>query len=263
MNMSGELDPLYGVARQVLFDGLEALDVHREAIVLVGAQAVYLHTGDIDLAVAPFTIDADVALNPRIIEPLPLLEELMISSGFRHGSQPGIWLKTREVGDRSIDVTLDLLVPDSLGGEGRRGARLTSHGSNVARKARGLEATLVDNVLLEISSFESRDVRSYHVRVAGPSALLVAKLHKLGERENTPGRLKAKDALDVFRLLRGVSTQDFVDGFGKLRADDLSTTVTSEAIQYLGRLFGRADAVGSRLVAEAAGSDPGDRAEND
>lgn len=65
--MPGELDPLYVVARQVLLDGLAALGAHREAIILVGAQAIYLHTGDADLAVAPYTTDADVTLNPRIL----------------------------------------------------------------------------------------------------------------------------------------------------------------------------------------------------
>lgn len=43
---------LYVLARQVLLDALEALGAHRDAIVLVGAQAVYLHVGDADLAVA-------------------------------------------------------------------------------------------------------------------------------------------------------------------------------------------------------------------
>jgi hypothetical protein len=35
-------DPLYVAARRVLLDALGALDNHREALVLVGAQAVYL-----------------------------------------------------------------------------------------------------------------------------------------------------------------------------------------------------------------------------
>ncbi len=40
--MIGEPDPLYVVARRVLLDALDALGPHREACVLVGAQAVYL-----------------------------------------------------------------------------------------------------------------------------------------------------------------------------------------------------------------------------
>ena len=40
------------------------------------------------------------------------------------------------------------------------------------------------------------DDRAYTANVAGPAALLVAKLHKLGERQATPGRLVDKDAHD-------------------------------------------------------------------
>jgi hypothetical protein len=39
------VDELYVIARRVLLDALEALGEHREATILVGAQAVYLHTG--------------------------------------------------------------------------------------------------------------------------------------------------------------------------------------------------------------------------
>lgn len=37
-----ELDELYVMARRVLLDAIDALGHHRDAIVLVGAQAVYL-----------------------------------------------------------------------------------------------------------------------------------------------------------------------------------------------------------------------------
>jgi hypothetical protein len=42
--------------------------------------------------------------------------------------------------------------------------------------------------------------------VASPSALLVAKLHKLAERAQEPAakRAKDKDALDVLRILRAI-----------------------------------------------------------
>ena len=55
----------YALARRVLLDALDALGDQGDAVVLVGAQAIYLHTGDTDLAVAPFTTDGDVAINPE------------------------------------------------------------------------------------------------------------------------------------------------------------------------------------------------------
>lgn len=62
--MSGEPDPLYVRARAVLLDAVDALGVHGDAVVLVGAQAIYLHTGDAQLAVPEYTTDADLVISP-------------------------------------------------------------------------------------------------------------------------------------------------------------------------------------------------------
>lgn len=70
--MPGALDPLYVVARRALLDLLEALADQPDAVVLVGAQAVYLHAGESELAVADFTLDADFALDPRLLHDRPL-----------------------------------------------------------------------------------------------------------------------------------------------------------------------------------------------
>ena len=44
--MSGGPDPLYVRARNALLDAADALVEQLDAVVLVGAQAIYLHTGD-------------------------------------------------------------------------------------------------------------------------------------------------------------------------------------------------------------------------
>jgi hypothetical protein len=44
------VDPEYLEARRVLLDALEALAPHAPALVIAGAQAVYLRVGDGDLA---------------------------------------------------------------------------------------------------------------------------------------------------------------------------------------------------------------------
>ncbi|MDN5856283.1 MAG: hypothetical protein L0K86_26260 [Actinomycetia bacterium] len=56
------------------------------------------------------------------------------------------------------------------------------------------------------------DGRAYTANVAGPAALLVAKLHKLGERQATPGRLIDKDAHDLYRLLVATPTENLAAG---------------------------------------------------
>ena len=77
-----ETDELYVLARRVLLDALEALGPHRDAIVLVGAQAVYLRVGEADLAVAPFTTDGDLAIDPAILGEIPPLEQALMGAGF-------------------------------------------------------------------------------------------------------------------------------------------------------------------------------------
>lgn len=64
--MSGGPDPLYVRARIALLDAAEALAEQLDAVVLVGAQAVYLHTGDADFATAEYTTVADFCLAPAL-----------------------------------------------------------------------------------------------------------------------------------------------------------------------------------------------------
>jgi hypothetical protein len=56
-------------ARRVLLDALDALEQHRDGLVLVGAQAIYLYTGDADVAIATTTKDSDIALVPARLTP--------------------------------------------------------------------------------------------------------------------------------------------------------------------------------------------------
>ncbi len=54
----------YLEARRVLLDALTALQPHIGAIVLIGAQAVYLRTAGRLSTYQPFTTDADLARSP-------------------------------------------------------------------------------------------------------------------------------------------------------------------------------------------------------
>lgn len=253
--MLGAPDPLYVAARRVLLDALTALREHRDAIVLVGAQAVYIHAGEADLAVAPFTTDGDLAIDPRILTPTPLLELALDRANFRLAEgKIGIWEVAVDVEGVSRIVSVDLLVPESLGGTGRRGARIPPHAKAVARNASGLEATLVDRDQMTIGSLDPDDQRHVDLAVAGPSALIVAKVHKILDRADSQDRLSDKDALDVYRLLRAVPTAELARRIAILLADDVSRTATERALIEFPRLFGSANAAGSRMAVRAAGS---------
>lgn len=80
--MPGARDPLYVLARRVLLDALEKLEQHRERLILVGAQAIYLHTGEAEYPAAEFTTDGDIAIDPSGLKPAPRLDQLLTDAGF-------------------------------------------------------------------------------------------------------------------------------------------------------------------------------------
>jgi hypothetical protein len=244
---------LYSVARSALLDALEALHEQRDAVILVGAQAIYIHTGDADIAVPAYTSDGDLLLEPARLKDEPKLAAAMERARFRRGSQPGSWLCEREVDSVLTTIPVDLLVPLALGGGRGRGARLGAHGDRVGRQTRGMEAAVVDHAPHHLTSLSAADPRVFAIRLAGPAALLVAKLHKLGERsqERAAKRLKDKDALDVLRILRAVPREVLRETLVRLRHDDLAERVTREALDYLRTLFGSREGLGTQMVVQA------------
>lgn len=237
----------YVRARTVLLDALDALGPHRAAVVLVGAQAVYLHSGHADLTTAPTTTDADLALAPdALADRWPAVEDAMTDAGFVPGVQPGTWHGRGH-------IAVDLLVPQALSGPGgRRGARLPPpHGKDAARKTPGLEPALVDHEVQVIGALDSADRRSFPISVAGPAALLVAKIVKVAERRDQPGRLKPKDGLDILRLLRTTDACRFGTKLAELLAHPLSGEVVAGALQDLRLLARDPDGLLPSLAAKA------------
>jgi hypothetical protein len=115
----------------------------------------------------------------------------------------------------------------------------------------GLETAIVDNRELDVAALRPGDARSYRVRVAGPAALVVAKLHKLGERRDTSHRLVDKDAHDLYRLVRAVETAELANGFERLLTDDRSRAVAATGVVYLRDLFAQPDGLGARMAGRA------------
>jgi hypothetical protein len=258
MRTPGVPEELYVRARSALLDAAEALGPHLGAVVLVGAQAIYVHTGDADLAVAeyttdadlavaPYTTDADFAVSPVELADEPLLESLLAAADFQRQEDPGRW--------RTPDgIYVDIMVAEALAGPGTRGARLGPHGKQVARRAKGLEGALVDRDRHTIASLDPSDDREMTMWVAGPGALLVAKVHKIAERVDHKDRVRDKDALDVLRLLRAVETDDLATRLRTLLGDDIAGPVTTEAIELVPGLFGNETSEGVAMAVRAAGA---------
>jgi hypothetical protein len=73
----GSEGDLLGRSRSALLDALQALEAHRGAVIVVGAQAIYLRTSSSIVALAEATKDSDLAVDPRLLHDDPLIEKAM------------------------------------------------------------------------------------------------------------------------------------------------------------------------------------------
>ena len=251
-----DIAPEYVAARSVLLDALTALEDHLDNVILVGAQAVYHHTGDTTLNVPVMTTDADLALDINQLSDQPEISSVLEHAGFAQGDNPGHWVGR---GDVAVDL---MVVPHQSGTDRKhaRGARIAPHERSTARITAGLEPSLVDHTPTTITSFEPEDTRTAKIRVAGPAALLIAKAIKISERldqaDQRPDRLKEKDALDAFRLLQVVQTVDLVTGIKKHLADEHARTTCLTGLEVIRQHGLTPEGVLPRLAASAALDDP-------
>jgi hypothetical protein len=252
-----EIDELAPVARRVLLNGLIALEAHREAITVVGAQAVYLRTERVPITAGAYTSDGDLGLDPAQLVDEPLIQEALREAGFERldSHQAGLWFKYEEIAGKRVPVELDLLVGTTLAKTGRRSVEIRPHDKMAARAVPGLETAVVDREPMTITALEAADPRAVTVHVAGPAALFVAKSHKLHDRfadsAANPGRLHDKDAGDIYRLMAGTRPSDVAARFRQLLADDRVGEVTATGLTYLREQFGGRDTPGVRLAVSA------------
>ncbi|MGH3521887.1 MAG: hypothetical protein ACRDU4_03435 [Mycobacterium sp.] len=244
---AGNSDNLFVRARSVLLDALTALAEHRDSVIVIGAQAVYLHTGAAPIAVAETTKDSDLAVDVRALRQDPLIDAAMERAGFfldPIAGQPGAWMSPN-------GIPVDLMVPEAIaGGNSRRSVIHPPHGKRAMRRAVGLEAAVVDHHEMPITALSPRDQRHLTAKVAGPAALLIAKLHKIAERRTNPDRLLDKDAHDIYRLLVAISTDQLAETLIRLLDDELAGEITAQALTYLQELFADgAEALGSQMAA--------------
>ena len=226
--------PEYVAARGVLLDALVALDAQRPSLVLVGAQAIYLHTGAVPGTGIQMTTDSDLALDVDVLADAPELTATLKAARFLPAAGlPGQW-------ESPTDIRVDLMtVPhQSNRPPGRRAADLTPHGRDAARITPGLEPALIDNAAMLITALADDDSRSVELRVAGPAALLSAKLTKLLERHEAPlagkgkNRLEEKDVLDCYRLLVAIQTEDLERGVESHRDSAEALAVTRAGLAF-------------------------------
>ncbi len=150
-------------SRTALLDALAALADHRDAVIIIGAQAIYLRTPGAPVALAEATKDSDLAIDPRRLGQSPRVEDAMTAAGFilnPTSNQPGAW-------QTATGIPVDLMVPEELAGpgsKGARGARIPPHGKRAMRRATGLEAAIIDNSIETVTALDPADVRAFGVK---------------------------------------------------------------------------------------------------
>lgn len=257
-------DPLHVAARSVLLDALVAAATYRSSLIVVGAQAVYLRIDEArPLAVAGFTTDGDIVIDPALLPTTPPLEATLSGAGFVRTAHPGSWARTIAIDGRQIEVQIDFMVPEAVApGRGRRSVALQGHDRHATRRVHGLEAALVDHGPMRIAAIDAADSRAVTAQVAGPAALLIAKTHKVSERVETGRHRRTpvdKDAGDMFRLVQATSIADMATGFRSALAADVSRDIARSALDQLAALFGHRSGAGVAMATRAigiAGEDP-------
>lgn len=234
MSQSGEIrsgDPVG--ARLALLDALEALESHLDSLILVGSQAIYVHTKGMKSKVAEFTRDADLSIDPRILQTSPLIEMLLDNAGFtlKDSQLPGGWWN-------ESDVRVDIMVAEVFAGRAGRSADIRPHSGAVARSTRGIEGCLADNSYFTICSQDEMDGRSFEIKVAGPASLIIAKAFKIHERISNPKRrLEDKDAHDVYRMLATIDLETIMAGFETILKNEAIKPVMIEGLGFINDLF--------------------------
>lgn len=95
--------------RAALLDALGALEDQLDALVVIGAQALYLHAGEAEVAIPPETKDADVGVDRRRLQDDPTVERALEKAGFRKNlerPQPGAWINRD-------GIPVDLMIPEA------------------------------------------------------------------------------------------------------------------------------------------------------
>lgn len=98
---------------------------------------------------------------------------------------------------------------------------------------------MVDNAIMDVRSLASNSSRFVSIKVAGPAALVVAKLIKIGERPELNRPLDNKDAFDIFRLLKAGEVNQICAKLHELLAHPLCKEVAVQALKILDSEFAK------------------------
>ena len=240
-------------AHSVLIELFHLLGEYRDDIVVVGGwvppllltHAAATHVG---------SMDVDLALNHRALqdEGYRTIQQLLLTRGYRQGKQPFIYHRAVSIGDREIQVQVDLLAGEY---EGTGGRHRTQPVQDIrARKARGCD--LAFDVPTEVTvqgTLPDGGEDSVTVRVASIVPFIVMKGMALYDR------LNEKDAWDIVFCLQHYPGG--LDAVAQAFLPHLDHGLVQEGLAKIGEKFASPTHTGPESVASFEGlADPEERA---
>lgn len=257
MNLSGDAKG-YAIARRTLIHAVRVLaPLSPDGFVLVGAHAVYLRAPEPIPGLSPFTLDGDLAADPRKVRVARNIPDSLERAGFIFRAEyGGFYSMANAAPEDRYASKIDILVPEGMS-HLWDGARYGKRDALAVHSQPGLELCVVDHSPMRLDPLESdRDgVEAVDVEVASVLALLVAKGWKIGERHKQ-GREAfeevRKDIADVYRLLRAADPKEMKAVLASLPSAGLRDVARAGA-NHVRSLCGRSGD-GAALFAEALGA---------
>ena len=234
-------------ARNTLLVVLQSLEPHRDALVVIGAQAVHERTKGLVDVISTATSDADIGVDPALLASGPDLFEAMLAAGFERASndRPGIYSLGGALNKegRPLPPSIDLIAPEASAGKGSRAATLSGHRRGSVSRANGIEMAMLDKDVVDLRSIGQEDGPTIRVNVAGTGALLAAKAWKLSDRlaDAAAGkgrRVRPKDAGDVWRLMATSDPSEVRETFDRCAKDGLYGASVEQGQRFLVDQFG-------------------------
>lgn len=234
-------------AHSVLIELIHLLGEYKDDMVLIGGwipEVLLPHVS------APHvgSMDVDLALNHQKIneERYKMILDLLQSRGYKQGDQPFIFYRTVKVGDKEINVEVDLLAGEYEGTS--KSHRHQKVQGMHARKVRGCDLVFEMSKEIQIEGTlpnGAHDVVT--VRVASIVPFFVMK----GMAMET--RMKEKDAYDIYYSL--LNYPGGIDALAEEFKPHLHLGLVKEGLQKIAGKFLSEKAFGPKSVADFEGTD--------
>jgi hypothetical protein len=234
-------------ARSVLMELVHLLGEYKDDIVLIGGwvpEVLLPHYSGPHVG----SMDVDIALNHQKIqeEGYKRIEALLRQRGYRQGEQPYIFFRAVRVGDREVNVEVNLLAGEYEGTS--KGHRHQKIQGIRARKVRGCD--LVFDMPKEIR-VEGRLPNGAHdtvtVRVSSIVPFLVMKGMAMD------ARIKEKDAWDIYYC--ALNYPGGIDALAEEFMPHLHHGLVQEGLQKIAGKFSSENDFGPRSAADFEGID--------